>query len=60
GEYTLAIVGEDSVAHILKVKPGAEQGDRVEVSGDGLHPGLKVVVQGQYGLADSTRVMPIP
>ncbi|MDB5051782.1 MAG: heavy metal efflux rane fusion protein CzcB family protein [Fibrobacteres bacterium] len=60
GEYTLAIVGEDSVAHILKVKPGAAQGDRVEVSGEGLHPGLKVVVQGQYGLADSTRVMPVP
>ena len=60
GEYTLAVVGADSVARILKVTPGAARNDRLEVSGEGLHPGLKVVVQGQYGLPDSTRVIAAP
>ena len=56
GEYTMAMVGPDSVARIVSVKPGETRNDRVEVSGEGLRPGLKVVVQGQYGLSDSTRV----
>jgi multidrug efflux pump subunit AcrA (membrane-fusion protein) len=60
GEYTLAIVGPDSIARLKAVKPGAEAGGRVEVTGEGLHPGQKVAVQGQYGLADSTRVEPAP
>lgn len=60
GEYTLAVVGADSVARIIKVTPGAARKDRLEVSGAGLRPGLMVVVQGQYGLPDSTRVIAAP
>jgi multidrug efflux system membrane fusion protein len=60
GEYTLAIVGPDSIARLRAVKPGAEAKGRVEVTGEGLRPGLKVAVQGQYGLADSTKVAPAP
>lgn len=60
GTYTLVTVGDDSIVHILPVKTGTTQTERQEVSGEGLKPGLKVVVQGQYGLADSTRVRPTP
>jgi multidrug efflux pump subunit AcrA (membrane-fusion protein) len=56
GAYTMAMVGPDSVARIVSVKPGEARNDRVEISGEGLRPGLKVVVRGHYGLADSTRV----
>lgn len=60
GTYSIVTVGLDSVAHVVKVKPGAAQGERQEISGEGLVPGMKVVVQGQYGLADSTKVRPQP
>ncbi len=60
GSYSLVTVGPDSLAHIVKVKPGSPQGERVEILGDGLRPGLRVVTQGQHGLADSTKVKPVP
>ncbi len=61
GAYTLAVVGADSVARLVEVKPGAIQGDRQEIAaeGQGLKAGDKVAVQGQYGLADSTKVRPV-
>lgn len=59
GTYSLVAVGNDSLAHVLPVKTGAIKGDRQEVSGEGLRPGLKIIVQGQYGLADSTRIRPV-
>jgi RND family efflux transporter MFP subunit len=60
GAYSVLKVGADSIAHIVAVKLGAPQGDRQEISGDGLQPGVKVVVQGQHGLADSTKVAAVP
>lgn len=53
---SLVIAGPDSIAHVLLVQVGASQGDRQEVSGEGIAKGVKIIVEGQYGLTDSTRI----
>ena len=54
-EGTVMIVGIDSVAHEKKVKVGIKQGDKVQIV-EGLNGGETVVVEGNYGLPDGTRV----
>ena len=60
GSYSLVTVGADTVAHTVTVQAGTGQGTRIEVMADGLVAGTKVVVQGQHGMADSTKVHPVP
>jgi RND family efflux transporter MFP subunit len=57
GTSSVVIVGADSLAHIVEVEPGpARDSTTMAVSGDGLAPGMRVIVEGHYALADSTRV----
>jgi RND family efflux transporter MFP subunit len=53
------VVGPDSLALGRVVTVGARDGARVEVTGE-VHPGERIVVEGGYGLVDSTRVLPQP
>ncbi len=54
-EGTVITVGPDSVAHETKVKIGIKQGDKVQIT-EGLKGGESVVVEGNYGLPDGTKV----
>ena len=54
-EGTVMVVGIDSAAHETKVKIGIKQGDKVQIT-EGLKGGESVVVEGNYGLPDGTKV----
>ncbi len=54
-EGTVMTVGIDSAAHETKVKIGIKQGDKVQIT-RGLKGGESVVVEGNYGLPDGTKV----
>ena len=54
-EGTVMTVGMDSAAHETKVKIGIKQGDKVQIT-EGLKGGESVVVEGNYGLPDGTKV----
>jgi membrane fusion protein, multidrug efflux system len=56
--YTIVIATADSLARILPVEVGARTDSTAEVSAPGLLPGARVVVEGNYALADSTRIAP--
>ncbi|HUI65224.1 MAG TPA: efflux RND transporter periplasmic adaptor subunit [Bacteroidota bacterium] len=58
--YTVVTAGPDSLAHIVPVEPIARTDSTAEVRGTGLAPGMRVVVEGNYALADSTRIEPTP
>jgi len=53
--YTAFVVEGDSLARRRELSLGIEQGDRIEVL-EGLEAGDQVVITGQNGLNDSTRV----
>ncbi|MBV9849379.1 MAG: efflux RND transporter periplasmic adaptor subunit [Armatimonadetes bacterium] len=55
GKTSVAVVGEDGVAHVTEVKTGLSAGGRVEIT-DGVKAGQKVAVAGQYGLPDGAKV----
>jgi membrane fusion protein (multidrug efflux system) len=55
GSSTIAVVeGERAIRHAVTV--GLRDGNLVEVSGQGLKAGLRVVAIGAYGLPDSTKI----
>ena len=56
GVSRVAVIDSASVAHWVVVQTGAQQGDRVQITTPPLAPGQRVIVQGQVGLPDSTRV----
>ena len=56
--YTVVVATADSLARILPVEVGARTDSTAEVAGKGLLPGMRVVVEGNYALADSTRIAP--
>jgi len=56
GEIRVARVGSDSIAVWTKVRLGAAQERAHELLAPALRPGTAVVVRGQRGLPDSTRV----
>ncbi len=74
--YTILSIGTDSLAHRHSIKLGVmsrlptqanleekdmpESKEMQEISGEGLVAGLKIITEGQYGLADSTQVRIIP
>lgn len=53
---SVVIVGGDSLAHIISVEPGVARDSMVEIRSDQLQIGMKVIIEGQYSLADSTKV----
>jgi RND family efflux transporter MFP subunit len=52
---TVMVVGADSVAHEVQVTVGAHDAQRTQIT-SGLHGGETVVVEGNYGLPDKTKV----
>lgn len=52
---TVMIVDDKSVAHEVKVTTGAHTRDRTQIT-SGLHGGVTVVIEGNYGLPDGTKV----
>ncbi len=54
-EGRVMTVGMDSVAHETKVKIGIKNGGKVQIT-EGLKGGESVVVEGNYGLPDGTKV----
>jgi len=56
--YTVVVATADSLARIVQVGVGARTDSTAEVSARGLLPGMRVVVEGNYALADSTRIAP--
>ncbi len=56
--YTVVVATADSLARIVPVEVGARTDSTAEVSARGLLPGTRVVVEGNYALADSTRIAP--
>lgn len=62
GHYSLMKVSGDSIARRIEVIPGATQVEtpQIEIRAEGLATGDKVIVQGQHGLADSTKVKWLP
>lgn len=54
-EGTVMVVGDDNVAHEVKVKVGVKQGDKTQIL-EGLVGGETVVIEGNFGLPDGTKV----
>ena len=57
--YTVVVATPDSLARIVPVEVGTRTDSLAEVAGKGLLPGAAVVVEGNYALADSTRIAPL-
>jgi multidrug efflux pump subunit AcrA (membrane-fusion protein) len=60
GEHRVAVVGATGRVAWTRVTLGAAADGWHELLGGGLAPGARVVVEGQHGLPDSTRVKPLP
>jgi membrane fusion protein (multidrug efflux system) len=54
--YSVVIVTPDSLARNLGVQVGASSDSSVEIITDAVQVGMRVVVEGNYALADSTKV----
>lgn len=60
GETRVAVVGADSIATWQTVTLGLGENGWHEVRSGGLAAGARVIVSGQRGLPDKTRVRPLP
>jgi RND family efflux transporter MFP subunit len=58
GSHSVVEALGDSLGVIRAVRVGVQTQDAVEISGPGIRPGMHVVVEGHYGLPDSTRIRP--
>ncbi|MGI9089925.1 MAG: efflux RND transporter periplasmic adaptor subunit, partial [Gemmatimonadaceae bacterium] len=56
GVTQVAVVSPDGKAHWVTVTTGASQGDRVQITSPALNAGERVIVSGQVGLPDGSRV----
>jgi len=56
--YTVVMATDDSLARVVSVSVGARTDSTVEISGSGIVPGARIVVEGNYALEDSTRIAP--
>lgn len=56
GVSQIAVVAPDGKAHWVTVTTGASQGDRVQITSPALTAGARVIVSGQVGLPDGSRV----
>ncbi len=59
GQTSVMVVKSDSRAYAQDVKTGIRQGPMIQVL-SGLQPGEQVIVSGQYGLPDKTKVKVAP
>jgi len=55
-ERTVMIFGADSIAHSITVTVGPATDSLVAIESDDLKPGMNVIIEGNYSLADSTRI----
>ena len=58
-EGTVMVVGADSVAHETKVTVGVRTRDKMEIT-SGLNGGEQVITEGNFSLADGTKVEVAP
>ena len=56
GITRIAVVAADGRAHWVTVTVGIQQGDAIEITAPSLAPGSRVIVSGQVGLPDGSRV----
>lgn len=56
GKHTIVEALGDSLGVIREVEVGIETPTTVAISGEGLRPGMHIIVEGHYGLPDSTRI----
>jgi RND family efflux transporter MFP subunit len=56
GISRVAVIDSTSRAHWVVVQTGTRQGDQLQITSPALRQGQQVIVQGQVGLPDSTRV----
>lgn len=56
GTHTIVEAVGDSLGVIREVEVGIETPTTVEISGEGLRAGMHIIVEGHYGLPDSTRI----
>jgi multidrug efflux system membrane fusion protein len=56
GAFSIIVMTPDSLARSLSVAVGTRTDSTVEVSGTGLASGMPVIIEGNYALADSTRI----
>jgi RND family efflux transporter MFP subunit len=59
GQTSVMVVQTDSRAYSKNVKTGIQQGAMIQIV-SGLQPGQQVIVSGQYGLPDKTKVKATP
>jgi multidrug efflux pump subunit AcrA (membrane-fusion protein) len=55
-ERTVVIFGPDSISKSIEVQTGPELDSLISVQSDSLRPGMNVITEGNYALADSTRI----
>ena len=55
-EYMNVFVVRDSVAHKIRLEPGFQDSEKIETLNKALHPNDKVIVVGQAGMKDKTKV----
>ena len=55
-EYMNVFVVKDSVAHKIRLKPGFEDHEKIESLNEEIETGDKLIVVGQAGMKDQTRV----
>jgi RND family efflux transporter MFP subunit len=60
GTKRLALAGDDRRAHWIVVQTGLTEAGRVEILSPKLSPGQRVIVSGQVGLPDSSRISIAP
>jgi len=56
GSHTIVEAVGDSIGVIREVSSGIQTPAVVEISGEGIHAGMHVIIEGHYGLPDSTRI----
>jgi multidrug efflux pump subunit AcrA (membrane-fusion protein) len=54
--FSIVIITADSLAKVIPVVVGTITDSSSEVRAENLHPGMPVVIEGNYALPDSTRL----
>ena len=54
--YSVTLIDRDSIAYTVNVNPGIKRDSLEEIHSQNLKAGMKVIVEGNYGLPDSTKV----
>jgi multidrug efflux pump subunit AcrA (membrane-fusion protein) len=54
--YSITVINPDSIAYTINVHPGIKKDSLEEIHGADLKEGMKVIIEGNYGLPDSTKV----